>query len=374
MQVVTDWFRRYFSDPQVVFLALLLVVGFAVILTMGNMLAPVLASVVIAYLLEGLVAMIQRMGVPRLLAVVLVFCVFLTFVGTLLFGILPLLSRQVTDLVQQIPSMIAQGQKALMRLPERYPDIVTAAQIQDVLGALRNELASWGQRVVSWSLASVVGLLTIVVYLVLMPMLVFFFLKDKSRILDWFKQYMPRHRGIADTVWHDVDRQISNYVRGKFWEILIVWSVSFATFSAFDMNYALLLALLVGLSVIIPFIGVVVATVPVLLIAWFQWGWTGEFAWLAVAYLVIQGLDGNVLVPVLFSEVVNLHPVAIIVAILVFGGLWNFWGVFFAIPLATLVQAVLSVWPREDHPATLGAGKGPNGPHTRLLAGTDTEG
>jgi len=174
-----------------------------------------------------------------------------------------------------------------------------------------------------------------------------------------------------------VDRQISNYVRGKFWEILIVWSVSFATFSAFNLNYAMLLALLVGLSVIVPFIGVVVATVPVLLIAWFQWGWTSDFAWLAAAYFVIQGLDGNVLVPVLFSEVVNLHPVAIIVAILVFGGLWNFWGVFFAIPLATLVQAVLSAWPREDHPAKLGTAderRGPNGPNARLATGADAEG
>jgi putative permease len=58
-------------------------------------------------------------------------------------------------------------------------------------------------------------------------------------------------------------------------------------------------------------------------------------------------LDGNVLVPLMFSEAVNLHPVAIIVAILVFGGLWGFWGVFFAIPLATLVQAVLNAWPRN---------------------------
>ena len=99
---------------------------------------------------------------------------------------------------------------------------------------------------------------------------------------------------------------------------------------------------LVGLSVIIPYIGATVVTLPIALIAYFQWGWTSDFAWLMVAYLVIQALDGNVLVPLLFSEVVNLHPVAIIVAILVFGGLWGFWGVFFAIPLATLVKAVLS--------------------------------
>jgi putative permease len=238
-----------------------------------------------------------------------------------------------------------------MRLPERYPEIVTADQIQDLIGTIRTELAGFGQQVLSLSLASVVGFLTIVVYLILMPMLVFFFLKDRDLILAWFQQYLPRHQKIASTVWHDMDRQISNYVRGKFWEILVVWSASFATFSAFGLNYAMLLGVLVGLSVIIPFIGVTVVTLPVLLIAWFQWGWNADFIWLSVTYFVIQALDGNVLVPLLFSEVVNLHPVAIIVAILVFGGLWGFWGVFFAIPLATLVQAVISAWPRENAPA-----------------------
>jgi len=124
--------------------------------------------------------------------------------------------------------------------------------------------------------------------------------------------------------------------------------VSYAAFYTLGLNYSMLLGLVVGLSVIVPYIGASVVTVPVLLIAWFQWGWTSQFAWVAGAYFVIQALDGIVLVPLLFSEVVDLHPVGIIVAILVFGGLWGFWGVFFAIPLATLVQAILSAWPRHD--------------------------
>jgi putative permease len=272
------------------------------------------------------------------------------FVGLILFGVMPLVSRQVTELVQQLPLMIFEGQKAVMRLPEQYPELVSTEQIQEVVGTLRAEIASFGQQVVSWSLASVVGIFTLLVYIILVPMLVFFFLKDRELIIGWFKRYLPKHRKIAGTVWKDVDRQISNYVRGKFWEILIVWAVSYATFYGFGLNYAMLLSMLVGLSVIVPYIGASVVTLPVLLVAWFQWGSTSQFAWLGVAYLFIQALDGNLLVPLLFSEVVNLHPVAIIVSILVFGGLWGFWGVFFAIPLATLVQAVLSAWPRHEHP------------------------
>jgi putative permease len=347
MQVLTQWFRRYFSDPQIVFLSVFLLTLFAILLTLGRMLTPVLASIVIAYLLEGMVALLQRRGWHRLVSVILVFALFMLFVASLLLGVLPLVSRQVSELVQQLPAMLTEGQKALMALPERYPELITSAQIDEVIDAIRREIGSYGQEILSVSLSSVVGIITVLVYLILMPLLVFFFLKDKELIMSWFRRYLPRHRGIAGTVWHDVDRQISNYVRGKVWEILVVWAASYITFSAFGLNYAMLLALLVGFSVIIPYIGASVVTVPVVLIAWFQWGWSSSFIWLTISYLIIQALDGNVLVPLLFSEVVNLHPVAIIVAILVFGGIWGFWGVFFAIPLATLVQAILSAWPKK---------------------------
>lgn len=346
MRVLGDWFRRHFSDPQVMVLAVSVVIISAVVLVLGEMLLPVLASIVIAYLLEGFVLVLERHRWPRLAAVLLVFVLFLAFVILVLVGVLPLVYRQVSDLVQQLPQMLAQGQHLLMALPDRYPELVSGAQIDAAMDAMRSEVVGYGQTLVSVSLSSLVGVITLLVYLILMPLLVFFFLKDKHLILGWFRRYLPRHRAIAGTVWRDVDRQLSNYVRGKFWEILIVWAVSFATFTAFDLKYAMLLALLVGLSVIIPYIGASVVTVPVVLIAWFQWGWGAQFLWLTLSYLIIQALDGNVLVPVLFSEVVNLHPVAIIVAILVFGGIWGFWGVFFAIPLATVVQAILSAWPR----------------------------
>lgn len=347
MQALSRWLSRYFSDPQILFLISALLVLFAVLLFFGRMLTPVLASIVIAYLLEGVVSLLERLGWPRWLAVFLVFALFMLFVVSMLLGVLPSVSRQIRDLLQQLPNMLAHGQQALMQLPERYPDLINSDQIAELINSIRRDIAGLGQQLLSLSLSSVVGVITLLVYLILMPLLVFFFLKDKDLILGWFRRWLPRHRAIASDVWRKVDRQISNYVRGKVWEILIVWVVSFVTFSLFGLNYALLLSVLVGLSVIIPYIGASLVTIPVVLIAWFQWGWGPTFIWLTFSYIIIQALDGNVLVPLLFSEVVDLHPVAIIVAILVFGGIWGFWGVFFAIPLATLVQAILSALPQH---------------------------
>jgi len=183
------------------------------------------------------------------------------------------------------------------------------------------------------------------IYLILAPLLVFFFLKDKEVILGWFMHFFPKDTQLSTQVWREMDQQIGNYVRGKFWEITIVSVICFITFSFLGLKYALLVSILVGLSVVIPYIGATVVTFPVALMGFFQWGWTPDFAWFMFAYGIIQALDGNVIVPLLFSEVVNIHPVAIIVAILFFGGLWGFWGVFFAIPLGTLVNAVLTAWP-----------------------------
>ena len=351
---ISAWFERHLSDPQVIGLAAVLIGGFAIIYLGGEMLAPVIASVVIAYLLEGLAGLLERKRVPRLVAVLLVFVAFMTALIFVMFGLLPLLSRQATQLLQQLPTMIGRGQDLLLALPHKYPNLFSEQQVVDLINQIRSEAVSIGQNAVQASLSSVLGLLTLLVYLILMPLMVFFFLKDKTTIVTWAKHFLPTDRRLAGQVWADVNMQIGNYVRGKFIEIVIVWIVTYVTFSLMGLQFSMLLGVLVGLSVVIPYVGAVTVTFPVAVIAYFQWGFTSDFAYIMIAYAIVQALDGNVLVPLLFSEVVNLHPIAIITAVLVFGGLWGFWGVFFAIPLATLVQAVLKAWPaappREPEP------------------------
>ncbi len=347
MRSFREWFSQQFSDPQLSFLAIILVTGTLVLLFLGEILAPALASIVVAYLLEGLVGKLMKVHIPRLAAVVIVFCSFLVFLLFLLLGLFPLIWEQVGQLFQQLPTMISWVQKELVRLPDRYPEFISEEQILQILNVLRSELTSLGQRILSYSLASVRTLYGIVIYLFLVPFLVFFFLKDKVQILTWLEVFLPNDRQLAMEVWLEVDQQIGNYIRGKFWEIFIVWSITYLTFTILGLSYAMLLSFFVGVSVLIPYVGATAMIFPVALVSYFQWGWSSQFAAALAAYLVIQTLDGNVLAPLLFSEVVNLHPVATIVAMLIFGGVWGFWGLFFAIPLATLVKGVLNAWIRR---------------------------
>jgi len=344
-EYINSWYRRYFTDPQAALLAVLLVIGFVIVFTMGKMLAPLIAAIIIAYLLEGPAQKIQKKITSRSLSVYIVFLLFMTFLAFLLIGLFPILSRQLSQFFQEVPYMIASGQELLLKLPQQYPEIISEDAVSEVILAIKSGVSDLGQNFLSLSLASIPAIITVLVYLILVPVMIFFFLKDKEIIISWLTRFLPAERQLITEIWHEMDGQIGNYVRGKANEILIVFAVSLVLFTLMDLNYASLLALVVGLSVLIPYIGAAVVTLPVALVGYFQWGLDSQFAWLMINYAILQFLDGNILVPVLFSDAVNLHPIAIIVAILVFGGLWGFWGVFFAIPLATLVKALINIWP-----------------------------
>lgn len=348
INVFKSWIQRYFSNEEAVILFVLLVLAFTIILSFGGILGPVFVGVVLAFLMQGLVNLLKARRVPHLLAVSLVFTLFVSSLFAVIFLLLPLVWGQMVSLFGELPRMLERGQALLTSLPEDYPDLISEEQIKSWMNAAGNEVAQMGQWVLTNSLSTITNLVTILIYLILVPILVFFFLKDKDLISRWFSSMLPRKRTLLTTVWDEMDAQIANYIRGKAIEIVIVGVASYVVFSFMGLNYAALLAILVGLSVIVPYIGAAVVTVPVALIGAFQWGWTSDFFYLMMAYGIIQALDGNVLVPFLFSEVVNLHPVAIIVAVLFFGSIWGLWGVFFAIPLATLIQAVLNAWPRGD--------------------------
>ena len=347
-EILQQWYHRHFTDPQTVIFAFILIAGGLLVFVLHAHLLPILVAIIIAYLAEGLVVWLDRVNLGRTVAASIVTALMITAILLTFFVLLPLLSKQITELFREMPNMLGKGQQLLLQLPDKYPDYVSAEQIEEVLTLARTELTSMGQRVVSISLSSVVGAITFLVYMILLPLMVFFFLKDKVIILSWLANFLPEERRLLRTVWAELDIKIASYVRGKVIEVLIIWVASYVAFALMGLNYAMLLSLAVGLSVIIPYVGATVVTIPVALIAFFQWGFTSEFGWLMVIYGFIQFLDGNLLVPLLFSEVVNLHPVAIIVAVVFFGSLWGVWGVFFAIPLATLIQAILKAWPSED--------------------------
>lgn len=351
-KILSKWVDRYFSDEEALYLFVLMLGGLAVIFWLGAPLAPVFASIILAFLMQGIVVWLKEHGLPHLVSVIVVFLIFVGFLSAFLLFVMPLAWHQLSMLFNELPQIVGKLQNLLLLLPQKYPGLVSEAQIKQAIAAAAGELSQLGQWVLTFSLNSLGNIAALLIYLILVPILVFFFLKDSNVLIGNLSRLLPEKRDMMVRIWTEMDQQIANYIRGKVIEILIVGGVTWITFAFLGINYAALLALIVGLSVLIPYIGATLATLPVAVIAFFQWGWTGEFMWLMVAYGIIQALDGNVLVPLLFSEAVNLHPVSIIISVLVFGSLWGFWGVFFAIPLATLVKAIFNAWPSNNPDAS----------------------
>lgn len=352
ISVFERWYKRKFSDPDSVMLLVMLLVVSILLAIWGEILMPVLVAAVIAYLLDWPVSQLIRLGIGRSYACSVVIFSFIAISILTFISLVPIISQQSINLISEMPQIWAQGQIWLLRLPEQYPDFVQLGNIQDMLEGVNERIVSLGQQLLSASVSSLGSLASLLIYLILVPLMVFFMLKDKFLLMENLSPLLPTQRRLIKQVGSEMNLQIANYIRGKVIEIVIVGTVMTVTFVFMDLRYAVLLGVLVGFSVLIPYIGAAVVTIPVAVVALFQWGLTPDFWYLMFAYAVVQAIDGNVLVPLLFSEAVSLHPVYIIIAVLFFGGLWGFWGVFFAIPLATLVKAVINAWggPNSQEP------------------------
>ena len=346
VDVLGGWLNRYFSRPDAIFLISALLVISLVLYTLAGALAPVLTGLVLAFLLQGLVGRLEKLGSPHLLAIAVAMIVLIGTVATAVLLVVPLLWQQAADLLALAPTLVGMLRDGLSSLAEAFPEFITEEQILGVVNESSKELGNLSGVLLESAFSQVFSLFGLLIYLVLVPISVFFLLKDKELLMAHLASLLPKDRPLLDAVGSQMNAQLGNYVRGKAIEILLVGTVSFITFLFFGLNYAALLGVLVGISVLIPFIGAAIVTLPVFMIAVLQFGWSLDLAWVMLAYAVIQFLDGNVLVPLLFSEAVDLHPITIIIAILAFGGLWGLWGVFFAIPLATFIKAIYVAWPR----------------------------
>ena len=345
VEIISGWINRYFSNEEAIFLIVSVVAALLIVIFLGTVLAPVLTGLAFAFLLEGTVARLNRWRVPRLVAICMVELLFLGALIALVVGILPVVWAQLGDLVAALPSAIEGLRDVATELARQYPEAFSENAVDDWSATLNQQTTALGAAVVQGVLTQLPNVLGVLIFLILTPIALFFFLKDKDRMFLAFKALLPRRRLLLGRVGADMGVQIANYVRGKLIEIVIVALVTYITLSLLGLNYAALLGLMVGVSVLIPYVGAAVVTVPVAAVGLLQFGWTVDFLVVMTAYAIIQGLDGNILVPVLFSKAVNLHPISIILAVLVFGGIWGIWGVFFAIPLATLVKAIYNAWP-----------------------------
>ena len=342
---INSFLKKIFSNEETIVFSFVILCAFLMVTFFGSVLTPFLISIVVAYLLVGVQKKIESFNISSKWALVITFAIFIVTGAAMLLWLLPILYTQLQAFVLDVPELFNNFLEFVSTLPAKFPELVTSEQITVFFQAVSSELSSITQNIVKSSIAGIQSTITILLYIILFPILVFFFLFDRKNIMEGLSKLVPGNREMFSNIWTEMDMQLSNYVRGKTTEIFVVGLCAAIIFSLVGLKYSALLSVLVGLSVVIPYVGAFLVTVPVVIVGLLQFGLTSEFYILITLYLLLQILDGNLLVPIIFSDAVKLHPVAIILAVFIFGSMFGFWGVFFAIPMATFIKAVWNAWP-----------------------------
>ena len=340
-----NFFDRYFYDDEQYAALFILSIGIVILYFLGGIIAPVLVSVLIAYILNGLMSFMEEKGNSRILSLSVTLFVFgLFYLSIFLF--LPFLSRQILLLVSDIPQIYESVNLFLSNQLSGYA--LQSNQLDEVIINAFSYIPTLFQNALLQLNSGFSAVMNALLYLIIVPFLVFFLLKDRDIFMNYAKILLPKKKNLLTKIWKDLNIQLYGYLRGKGLEMIIVALVTGFVFYFQGVNYSIILAILVGLSVLIPYVGAILVTIPVVLIGLFQWGLDSSFYIFITSYLIIQALDGNVLMPLLLGREVKLHPVVIITAVLIFGGIWGFWGLLLAIPIATFLRAIMVAWPTKE--------------------------
>ena len=348
LEELNSLLKKVFSNEETLVFALLLTGSFLALFFLGNILTPFLISLIFTYLLIGMQSRMEQYGMNTLASLIFTYCFFLLVGVAMIVWLGPMVYQQLQSLILEIPKWVNSSMIFVQDIPQKYPDLISSDQITTFLQSLSGQVTSISQDFLKASIAGIQNTVTVAINLILLPILVFFFLFDREAIISGFLAILPKDRDMLKNVWVEMDDQLSNYARGKAIEIVIVGVAAAIIFMFFGLQYIALLSVLVGFSVLIPFLGAFIITIPVVAIGLLQFGLTFDFWLLLGAYIILQILDGYLLVPILFSDAVKLHPVIIMLAVFVLGSMFGFWGVFFAIPIATLIKAIWNSWPENS--------------------------
>ena len=189
--IINQWANRYFSQPDAIYLVVMLLVATLLLMTLGGALAPVLTGLVVAFLLQGIVSRLQQWRVPRLVAVYSAFLLFVGSVLMLFLLVVPLLWRQLQKFATSAPKPCSASAREVSDLAQRFPEYVTQEQISTLLEQISRELANAGGVVLETAFSQVFSLVGLLLYLVLVPISVFFLLKTKTNYLMQREQCCP---------------------------------------------------------------------------------------------------------------------------------------------------------------------------------------
>jgi len=339
-----------YSGRLKVVVALILLFWFLV-KTQG-LIVPFLVAFIFAYLLNPVVDLFERIRIPRIVGVAIIFILItglFVFLGLIL---LPDLVRELQDLIIRLPQLAEKGMEFLRKnIPKLLGFLkIDPEKVQKDL--LEEKYPTKVEELLFKLLSNITGLGTVLSHLIniiLIPVLTFYFLNDYNRIKTWIFNFVPKKRrsAVYFYLWRS-NRILGGYVRGHLIVCTFVALFTWLGLVAFGIPYSILIGLFAGIMNIVPFIGFYISFGVALSSAFFTP--VPHIAVLKIAgvFLVVQAIEAYVLSPKIIGDRVGLHPITVIFSILVFSRFIGFWGLIIAVPLAALIKFMMGEWKRHQ--------------------------
>lgn len=316
---------------------------------LGNVILPIILAVIVYYLLRPLLRMLERIKIPRIWGILIIFLALIGLITLLVFLVFPFLKSQSTKLVAEFPGYFIQLFNSLdtfLRtsiVSDYYSQIET--QVNTILKDLPAEIGEFIQSTVTGiatGLSSLVGMLTsFILAIVTVPFIVFYLLKDGENLPKYvMKLFPPRMRDDLQSVFHNIDKQISSYIQGQILVSICIGFMIFIGFSIIGMDYALLLGVIASVTSVVPYLGPVIAITPAAIIALV----TSPLMLvkLAVVWTIVQLVEGKFISPQIMGKSLHVHPITIIFVLITAGSLFGVPGVILGIPGYAILKVIIS--------------------------------
>ena len=335
---------RYWGIAAAVFLLLLWF--------LGDVLLPFLVGGAIAYFLDPVADRLQRLGLSRVAATTLISLIAVFLFILLVLAVIPTLVNQTTALINAAPDIARRMQAFLL---ERFPDLADeTSTIRQTLAEIGAVIQAKGGQLVQSVLSGALGVISVVVFIVVVPVVAFYLLLDWDNMVARVDAMLPRdHAPTVRRLAGEIDAVLAGFVRGQVSVCLALGTFYAAALMVAGLQFGLVVGAIAGAITFIPYVGAIIGGVLAVGLALFQfWGDWVQIAIIAGIFAVGQFVEGNILTPKLVGQSVGLHPVWLLFALATFGTLFGFVGMLIAVPVAAMI-GVLTRFAVEQYQGSL---------------------
>lgn len=328
-------------EKQAVYWGMAAVVLCVLLWFLGNVLLPFILGGAIAYCLDPIADKLEKLGCSRVISVTIISLVATLLVILMFLLVIPTLVRQTTALIEAAPAF---PEQLRLFLSERFPAALDQdSTVYQQLLKMSEAIQSKGGELVNGVVTSALSLLNVLVLVVLVPVITFYLLLDWDRMVAKIDDLLPRdHADKIREIAREIDNTLAAFIRGQGTVCLVMGIYYAVGLMAVGLNFGLVIGLFAGLITFIPYVGALLGGALAVGLAVFQfWGAWGSLIAVAAVFGIGQFLEGNVITPRLVGQSVGLHPVWLIFALSVFGGLFGFVGMLVAVPVAAMIGVLI---------------------------------